>query len=494
MTDQPHNPTPPPPTDVAVAGWAGLTVRVAWTLLASGVRVRPLVLQDARDHVLYHLDPRTEPAHAEDRAGTLTQEFVARAKRSQRVDPWPSDGAMLLSPRWRKALAANLRPLTECVFRQHFGDGRSLDYLEKALQVDRISLEGARGSLREMLRQLAISDGLPVNDWPAERIDRLLSRLAAFSTGPCPPLSSLLAGQQRDHQRECARCDRAVRLITAGLITTQDLLPPAHHQRPTHRVTVLALHLHPDARAHRDRIAADLRASTFPIGDDVLLVDFSQPQEVVELLNMAAEVACPRREHLRGAVLDGSGRWCRHGLLGPVAGEAASVVRSRSWGMIDTVGELPAPLPEPPSAKRWWAGVGALGVAAAASLFLTFGDAATETMGASVDFTPGRAGFWTSFDVPEPALVAVVREQGGRLDVVLDSQRPSDKVAFAVGDGSYRLHTVGSGVLIAASSAPIPRLAEVVAAANKAEHPLADLQQRLHVVSPAATVRTTTGS
>ena len=66
--------------DIAVLGWHGITVRVAWTLLAQGVKVRPQVLRDAREHALYHLDKAVPLSIAEDLSTQLTGQFVQRAR------------------------------------------------------------------------------------------------------------------------------------------------------------------------------------------------------------------------------------------------------------------------------------------------------------------------------------------------------------------------------------------------------------------------------
>ncbi len=497
LTRQPFPPLPPtdpgaaPKTtgrDVAVYGWAGLTVRVAWTLLSQGVKLKPGVLRDARDHVLYHLDPTMPLPHAEDLAGTLTLGFVQRARRGGEIDAHPNDGVMLLSPRWRRAIDHSLSPLTECVFRQHFGDGRSLDYLERALQVDRIALEGARGGLREVLRRVAISDGVPLGDWSSQRIDRLLCRLAAFSAGPCPAVHEILAGGHTEHTRTCARCDRMSRLLSANLLSYDELLPPPLDTRPDHHVEVLALHFHPDGKGHRARIISELDVSAFPVGDDILLVDYSRRDEVDELLVLASEVAAPHRDHLRGAVLEGCGRWSRHGLLGPIAVEAPAVVRSRAWSTVDGIGELPAPLPPPPSARGWW--IAAASMAAAAALGLAIVAQPVRAAGdrAGIEFTAARGGYWTAFDTGETDLVTIVHAHQGRLRVVLASQHPADKIAYATGDGSYRMHTMGSGVLVAVTKTPIARLDKLVGAAQHHQGSLVDLARRIEVSHPGARV------
>jgi len=480
----------PRSADVAVTGYAAITVRVAWTLLCEGIRVRPAVLRDARDHVLYHLEPGISPAQAEDRAERLTRHFVARARRQRLDDPWPTDAAMPLSPRWRRTLEHSLTPLTMAVFRQHYGDARALDDLERTLQVDRVALEGARGGLREVVRQAACADGLPVDDWPPERLDGLLRRLAAFAPDPCPPRPEVLDGQHRAHVIGCARCTRTMRLLKTNVLQEADLQPPLGRARPSHHATVLALHFHPDGRHHRRTLGREADVPRMPIGEDLLLLDYSEPEPVDELLTLATEVSAPARDHLRGVVLCAPGRWSRHGLLGPLAEEAEHAVRSRPWGTVDALGELPGALPEPPSARRLWLGVAVLAALAALSVRAAWPAPPPGETGLAVEFSPGRGGMWSDFDVPESDLVTLVRESDGHLKVVLRSTSPADKAALATGDGSYRLHTMGPGVLVAATRSPLPALAPMAAAADAAPDPLQDLAERIRQADPRAEVQT----
>ncbi len=475
--------------DVATLAWAGLTVRITWTLLAERAKVTPQALRDARDHVLFHLEPSALPENAEDQAGNLTAEFVRRARREAQPDPWPQDAAMTLSARWRRALDHSLHPLTESIFRQHYGDGRSLEQLESALQVDRIALEGARGGLREVVRRAAGSDGVPIDGWPPERVDRLLARLAAFSPGPCPPLIEVVGGNHREHQLRCARCDRTVRLLKAGVIREEDLVPPALDGRPTHRVRVLALHFHPEGRWARRWLASELDVPSAALGDDVLLIDLGQPEAVFQAVQLAAEVNTPHRDLIRGAVFEGPGRWSRHGLLGPLSAQASQLARTRSWGTVDGLGELPHPLPPPPSARPWWGAAAMLSVAAAACVAAAVrAPTPTDAWPLHVEFVEGRGGVWAAFDVDERAHVGVVREADGHLDVIASPRSHLDKLEWALGDGSYRVHAMGRGALVVSSPGPLRDLRALAEAASQAEDPLRDLASRVQAVHPEAVV------
>lgn len=474
--------------DVAGSGWAGITVSIAWALLSRGVRIRPAVLRDVRDHVLYHLDPGTSLPHAEDRARQLTVEFASRARRQPLGSAWPRDAEMPLSPRWHRALVASLRPLSQAVFRHHYGDGRSLDELGRLLQVDALALEMARSGLREVVRRAADADGVPLDAWPSERLDQLIGRLAAWSPGPCPPLHEVIAGEHPQHVSGCARCDRAARLIQAGVLGSEDLIPPRGPLRDGGEVAILALHFHPDGRQHREALAREAQVTSTPVGEDVLLLDWSDPEPVRDALRLATEVAAPHRDHVRGAVLQGPGRWSRYGLLGPLATRAAAEVRTRSWGSVDTLGELPEPLPDPPSPRRWWTATAFLGLLAVGSTALALAPPPVDSS-LVVDFAAGRGGVWAQLDVDEAAFVTVVREVGGGLQPVFVSATPADKGDLATGDGRYRLHSQGQGLLVVASDRAVGDLPDLIVRASMADEPLADLARRLEASDSGVTTR-----
>jgi hypothetical protein len=137
---------------------------------------------------------------------------------------------------------------------------------------------------------------------------------------------------------------------------------------------------------------------------------------------------------------------------------AAREVVHRSWGTVEGLGEIPGELPEP------LASVAVLAVPSRAG-----GE------GLEVEFDEGRGGTWAAFDVPDEALVTVVALRGDELDVVLRSESPADKAVFATGDGTWRAHVPGDGLLVVASPAPIAELDRLVLLATGADDPLAVL-------------------
>lgn len=485
---------PPKSDDIAVHGWHGITVRVAWALVAHGIRVKPALLRDAREHVLLHLDRATPLPIAEDLASLLTAQYVQRARGRWVPDPWAQDATMPLSPRWRRAIERSLDGVSEVVFRNHYGDSRSLDLIESKLGIDRLVLEGARSGLREIVRKQAHLDGVPIHDWPAERIDRLIGRLSAWSPGPCPPVIDVQEGGHREHLLGCARCDRTARLLRNGVLSAEDMLPPAVGARSDRTATVLAIQFHADARQHRAAFRKELDATAVAYGEDLLLIDGKHAPAAWQTLLLAAELGAPRATHLRAAFVEGPGYWSRHGLLGPLADRADQEVRGRSWGAADGVGELPEPLPEPPSARRAWAALTALLAVCWMAISWTGASArAASQAPLDVTFTEGRGGIWTDFDVDDRAVVTVVRRApDGTLAVVVPGQSSADKALVATGDGRFRLHAEGTGVLVAATPAPVPDLEERIAQSASAADPLAALEAAIHQGDPAADIRVRT--
>jgi hypothetical protein len=477
--------------DIADAGYAALTIRVAWALLVRGVKVRADVLADARDHALFHLPSDADLNRAEDEATYWTFRFVDRARRSVEDDPWSNDVAMPLSPRWVRALQRERDPLARRVLRAHYADGRDLGAVATQLGIDDAEVAASREGLRELLRHLATADGVPLHKWPVERLDRVLERVAAWApdTG-CPPLAEVVLGGHKEHRVWCPRCDRARRLVQRRVLTADDLRAPPAPARPKDALRVLALHVHPDSRRYLGRVAHALAGRVARLDEDVLLVELADPAAVAAALSECARRGAPPREHLRGAVIEGPGRWSERGPLGPLPSKAFAQVRVRPWGRVDGLGDLPSRAPAPPSARPYWTAAAAAAVYAAAALgFALTPPAAPPAHGLVAEFTPGRGGVWTAFEVDDDASVLLVREAEGRLDVVVQADDPLAKLAVATGDGSFRVHTSGEGVLVAATDGRLeagPLLAEAAASPD----PLAALAAAVKKAAPDADLRT----
>lgn len=477
--------------DIAVQGWSSITVRIAWTLLACGLKARSRLLRDVRTHVLLHLAAQTKLCDAEDLAEMLTRQFVRRAKGQKPIGPYDQDSVLPVSPRWRRALERSQDRLSKQVFQMHYGDNRPLKELEHRMRVDRADLEAACAGLREVIRRQALEDDVPMLSWSPQRLDQLLVRLAAWSPGPCPPALELTESDQHaSHTRNCPRCDRTGRLLRNAILTPEDLLPPSLGIRPRETIQVMALQFHPDAVGHRKAIKEELTVPCFAVGRDLLLMDASDLDSIRETLTLAAELKRPHRDLVRGAVIEGVGRFSPYGVLGPLADSADRQVGFRPWGSIDRLGELPEPLPEPPSPRPAWATVAVLGAIALGIWSSAFSaQPSNAAMPMDVEFTPARGGIWAEFDVDETALVSIVQVKDGELDVVLHSNRLSDKGDLAVGDGSYRTFASREGVLLVSSPGALP-LEALITRAQQSEPALETLAQLILENEPKADIHT----
>ena len=107
---------------------AAVTVRVAWSLMMSGIRLRPGVLKDARDHVLYCLPTSVEADEAEQQTDQFAEDYLNRVKGGRLRHLSRESGAdIVLHQGLRARLVAALDPVSDAVLRLHYGDGMPLE-------------------------------------------------------------------------------------------------------------------------------------------------------------------------------------------------------------------------------------------------------------------------------------------------------------------------------------------------------------------------------
>jgi len=471
--------------------WFSVTVRVAWELMLAGLRVRPGVLSDARDHALACLPSGVGVDEAEELAGAATATFLARVRQGkyERLTP-VEDTDLTIQRAWREQLFCAVDPVGDAVLRLHYGDGMDMAAIERTAAIDGAVLAGAREGIREAVRTIA--DGCDLGGWPDARLDGLVSRIVGVPAPGCPAPTHLLSEQGRDHVDQCPRCSRAVRLIRGGLLAPLDLIPPGGPPADP-RAEVAAILLHPDGRKHRKRVARALGERAIVLGADAWLLDGSDLNAVGVALKALAEESRPARHHLRGAVISGPGRWSGSVLLGPVPIAALDAARSRPWSEIDKLGELPAPRPPAPSATRWWLGAAAAAVAAAlVGHQIMQPEVAPPSMPIAVDFHRVEAGWAIRFDTEDLAVVDVVGI-GPQGLTVLHAGARSEKGRWATGDGRFELVVPGVEVALIASETGVPELSGLVDQARSQAQPMAALEgwvRHTHpsvdfVVSPA---------
>jgi len=277
------------------------------------------------------------------------------------------------------------------------------------------------------------------------------------------------------------------------VLNSDDLIPPLVGARPEQRVRVLALHFHPEARQYRQAIAKEANSDRCLLDDDLLLIDLTDEKRVYEVVMLATEVGMPKRAHLRGIVLEGPGRWSRHGLLGVLPTTATKAIRPLRWGAVKPIGDLPAELPEPPSAKTWWwsalcAAVLA-GVVVGGLLHSSENSALPEL---SAEFTQARGGIWTHFDIPDNHYLGIIQWVNGHPEVVFYENQIAAKAAYAIGDGSFRFHTSGEGILLVSSPEPIENLSHVVSSSIHEESPIVHVATTIQTHNPTSQVRWST--
>ncbi len=473
--------------------WGPVTVRVAWWLVAHGYEATPDALRDLRDHVMWRLPADATPAAAEDLAGALIPALVARTSGRRHADPHAEDRALALRPDWVRELAGASTGYGAWVYRLHYGDDLPLDAVAARVGADVAALTAVRDGLRLRLIDLAAADGVALERWAPDRLDALLARLANVGLDGGPPLLELADGRHAAWLRACTRGRRALQLVRWRVLRRDDLAAPLTGAAPMGTTRVLVLQLHPRARGRLKAVARALPGLKTPVGEDVLLAELRDDETVHAALAALAREARPARDQLRGAILEGPGRWSRLGLLGPLADTAPDAVRAVPWGVVSGLPELPEPAerleaPWPP----WLAP--ALGVVALGFLVSWALPKARPAVDHPLEVVtvPARGGLWVDFDVDDLAHVGIVRQLHGKLEVLGRAERPVDKIVFATGDGGFRLHAEADAVLVASAARAVPDLRTWAEEASLAPAPLAALEARLRAEVAGVDVVTAT--
>ncbi|MEE2751931.1 MAG: hypothetical protein VX519_10910 [Myxococcota bacterium] len=393
--------------------------------------------------------------------------------------------------RWRERLEDVLDPLGRMVFRANYGDEVDLAEVSKITGVDQAELQSSREGVRGALRSILRSDSISMAQSDVRQLDALLVRLACLPRSDCRGGSEVLEAGKRDHVDACSRCGRAARLIRGGVLAPSDLVAPdVEAGAVLSHTSVLALHLHPDARQHRDVIYEALGSQGVRADDDTLMIHPDRVGDLPSVLWELAQRGTPMRHHIRGARVRGPGRWSDAALLGPVATAAVELTRSRQWGEIDDVGALPKPFPAPPASGHWWVIALLLACFTVIGAVLTFGGSeqgAVYPLQASFSRSEG----WVAarFDAPDDAwLLAVVEGELG-LELIHLSRNPSDKGELATGVGDYQLRWPGKRMLLATIAVRPEEMQPLLRSAASSEEPLDDFAQRLQARYPGTGLR-----
>ncbi len=486
-------PTRPPRGNPALA-WSALTSRVAWQLRRARVRSTPSVLAEVREHVLLSMPAIPEPSEIEVAADLLILEYLERTRGGRYRGPPQSPALPPVDVTWRRAVEAACDPTVLAVFRLRYGDGAPPAEVLRTCRIDAATLQTVLEGLREVVREEVQARGHPPLSPGAA--DALLERVAATAGDDCPPAGDLAAlaaapdgRPAAEHVAGCPRCARTVRLLRAGLLTPADLLPPDPWPPATSRISILALHLHPQGRAHLKSLAGALGSCARAVGEDSLLVDPGRGDEWRDRLLQRIRMGLPARDHVRGALAHGPGRWTPRAVLGPVPIRALEASRARTWGEVEGIPLLPDPMPHPPSVARLWTVailVGLLAGLAGTWLVVGRGTGARWPLDAHADLAGGAVR--VRFDVDNRAFVDAwdLGPQGAR--PILRSTKVADKGALATGEGDFEVVSFRSGVVLVSSGEPLPDLGEILGGLAGPGQDRGAVEDRIRALRPDAGV------
>jgi hypothetical protein len=479
-TDQGHADTP------LRELWLPVTVQVAWTLVKRGYTVTPALLKDAREHLLRGIDPTLPVDAVEWMAEAWTNDYLARRVEQKYVAP-PAAGPEVRVPaaRWREELFEGADRGMEAVLRFVYAEGLTLDKASRQLRCRQSALVAAQKRLREhVLDRLEQFDGWTgtIDDRAA---DLILRRLAAMAAPGSPGPLGLMSPTGLAHAETCPRTSRAVRLIRKGHLTPNALFAPRDTQHPASgTVTVVGLHLHPDAHRHARGLAPVLAERAVQAGPGTWLLPVDAEADLYEHLVELCHKGRPARHHVRATRLEGSGRWAGQTLLGPVAIAAIDATRAVPWGDICGRPPLPLPAPPPPSSRTWWAAA-LLTAAATISLGITIAQPETVESATPIEarFHSIPDGWEVHFDVPDSAILDVVTIEDRELRILHRSMH-SARGAWATGYGDFRARVPGEQVAFVASPKGLTDLERLVLDASKHPDPLLALEQTVQSLHP----------
>ncbi|MBN1334500.1 MAG: hypothetical protein JXB39_00910 [Deltaproteobacteria bacterium] len=487
-----------PPWGNPALAWLALTTRVAWCLYRSRIRVTASILAEVRDHVLLSLPSLSSCPDLEDATDLLVEEYLERTRSGRIPGPREPPPLPAVDPTWRRAVEASCDATVLAVFRHRYGDGAPPAVVMRACGLDSPTLQAVLDGLREVVREEARSRGVtpipPGTAWT----DALLERVAASAGDDCPPGAELADLASRPgspahpvakHVGDCPRCARAVRLVRAGLIAPTDLVPPDGFPWPPSQAALLALHLHPQGRTHLRSLAAALGSSARMVGEDSILVDLGQGDDWRGVLLQRIRMGLPSRDHVRGAVARGPGRWTPRTVIGPVPLEALEASRARTWGEVEGIPLLPDPLPRPPSVAHLWTGAILVGLLAAlAGAWLLLGRAPPARWPIDADVQVAEGAVRVRFDVDDRAIVDVYDLEPREARRRLGSASAADKADLATGDGDYEATSSGNGLVVISSEEPLPDLGDVLGGLGYLPVDPSSVQDRVRAIRPDADV------
>ncbi|MSP54246.1 MAG: hypothetical protein EXR69_01365 [Myxococcales bacterium] len=439
--------------------WGPVTVRIVWDLVAAGIRPRPQVVREVREHALLCLGTHADTIEAEDTASVALIDWLGRRDGRYAAPSWSEVADILPDPRWRQAILDDCEPLHEAVFGLAYADGLPIDEVVRRVGVEAAWVRATQEALREVGRIVVAEDGVYTEGWSPAQVDELLGRIANTAGNSCPGPEGLLTELGRSHAAHCPRCSRAQRLIASGHLSPGAMFPPDDGPMLVGtEIDLLCLQVHPDSLQHARLVLRQLDEHVRVVGGDLLLVNVGAVPDLEERLAALTERAMPRSEHLRGVRRTVRGQWGRRAILGPGVLDLTEAIRHAGWGEIEGVSPLPLPLPPPPSPLRWYCSL-----LLAMLIFVMAGSYSWTHRAPPAVFavSADRTAATLTFDTDDDAYVDVIAIDGHLASSLFHSGAPADKGEIATGDGRFAVDSEADVIVVVTSSAPIPPLGGV---------------------------------
>ena len=133
-------------------------------------------------------------------------------------------------------------------------------------------------------------------------------------------------------------------------------------------------------------------------------------------------------------------------------------MRTRPWGDIDGISDLPLPLPPPPSAIKAWAfALTMLIIGVVAWRFAINSEVRENPFALDAEFYVTSQAVDVRFDVDDQAWLSVVTYENGVFNRVAEHS-PAAKGRFATGDGRFYLRVDAPQIAIVSSHAALENI------------------------------------
>lgn len=468
--------------------WVPIVIRVAWELHLAKVEIRPNILRAACIHVFSHLETDISVETAERKASVYTSDFIAILDKKDYQRPlFDPDHEIQFSSKWRKIILNNLNPNEQRVFWFIYSDGLELKKTARKMGVNITKIEKSCQKIRICARRIASKENIDVTDWSDTRLDKLIQYVAnTASELPLDP-AEILSKNGKKLINKCPRIRRAYLLLKHGILSERDLQLPTENEL-IERQTLLVLMLHPDKRKFSKILNKSLADIAVQIEMDAWLIDEEDLDEAEEILSILAEEASPPRQYLRGAMVSGPGEWFDDVLLGPLPIHCLDATRSRAWGAIDGIDELPQPLPPPPKSTSYWIAAIVTSILSLSSWAWALSPVESEyVFPVQAEFSIAPESVDVRFDVSDNAYLTVVRLNNHVLTID-DEYSYATKGRIATGDGRFYLRVDAPRIAVISSNEALVDLNNLLFSAQNAENPLEDLERQVKQAYPNADI------